>query len=362
MPRTPASASPLAAARTSRRRLLAGGAAIAGTLVGGFPGLVRAQNRTIVTTLFGGIYERNYRKTVLEPFTARTGTQFVIRYGSPTEWLTNAIANKDHPEIDLPFLALPVAMRAIKIPDLFMDLTPAQIPNLAKIDPLFYDAYDRKAVGFNYVENGLAYRTDKVSQPPRSWKDLWEPRFRGQLLLPDLAGGYLYELVVIAAKLHGGSETNLEPGFAALKALAPHVYRWFRSPNEAMSLLQRGEASVASIGSSRAYALKDGGAPVEFVVPTEGAPVGILSFHIPLKARNRELLLEFVNFALSTEAQTAFGNAMVSGVGNKEVRLAPPVAARVVPLNRLLRLNWQEIAPRMNEIAERMRRDVFTAR
>ncbi|MCC7426002.1 MAG: ABC transporter substrate-binding protein [Alphaproteobacteria bacterium] len=346
----------------SRRAVLAGGVAAAGALTLGFPAIVRAQTRTIVTTLFGGIYEQNYRKAVLDPFTARTGARFVIRYGAANEWLTNAIANKDNPEIDLPFLSLPVAMRAITLPDLFLDLTPQMIPNLRDIDPFFYDAYNRKAVGFNYVENGVAYRTDKVSQPPVSWKGLWEPRFRGQLLLPDLSGGYLYELVVIAAQLHGGSETNLEPGFAALKALAPHVYRWFRSPNEAMNLLQRAEASVASIGSSRAYALKDGGTPVEFTVPREGAPVGILSFHVPQKARNRDLLLEFVNWALSKEAQTAFGNAMVSGMSNRTVQLDPPVAARVVPLDKLLRLNWQEIAPRMSQIADRMRRDVFTQR
>src|SRR4051794_40796068 len=92
----------------SRRTFMARGVAAAG-LITGFPAIVRAQSKTIVTTLYGGAYEERYRKFVLEPFSAKTGAQFVIKYGSADEWLNNALINKANPEIDLPFLSLPVA-------------------------------------------------------------------------------------------------------------------------------------------------------------------------------------------------------------------------------------------------------------
>jgi putative spermidine/putrescine transport system substrate-binding protein len=217
-------------------------------------------------------------------------------------------------------------------------------------------------VGFNYVENGLAYRSDRVQPPITAWADLWQPRFKGQLLLPDIAGGYFYELVVIAARLHGGSETNLEPGFRALRELRPNVFRWFKSPNELPALLQRGEATVASIGGARAWQIRDGGVPLEVVIPSEGAPVGVLSFHVPQKVRNRDLVLAFVDHAMSTEVQTAFGNGMQSGMANRRVQLSPEVAPRVAPLDRLLRLDWKQIEPRMGEMAERMQREVIGGR
>jgi putative spermidine/putrescine transport system substrate-binding protein len=341
---------------TTRRGLIAAGATLAA------PAIVRAQGRTIVTTLFGGVYEQNFRRHVMDPFTQKTGARFQVRYGSPTEWLTSAMVNKDEPEIDLPFLSLPVAMKALGVPGLFLDVTPEMVPSLRDVDPLFYDAYDRKAVGFNYVENGLAYRSDRVQPPITSWADLWQPRFKGQLLLPDIAGGYFYELVVIAARLHGGSETNLEPGFRALRELRPNVFRWFKSPNELPALLQRGEATVASIGGARAWQIRDGGVPLEVVIPTEGAPVGILSFHVPQKVRNRDLVLAFVDHAMSAEVQTAFGNGMQSGMANRRVQLSPEVAPRVAPLDRLLRLDWKQIEPRMGEMAERMQREVIGGR
>jgi len=340
-----------------RRSFLAGAA---GAVIG-FPALVRAQSKTIVSTGFGGIYEQRYRKNVLDPFEKRTGAKFVFKYGAPDEWLTNAIINKDDPEIDLPFLGLPTSIKAIKTEGVFLDLDAAMIPNLVDIDPAFYDFFDRRAVGFNYVDFGIAYRSDMMrGPPPASWKDLWDARFKGQIMLPEPSGGSFYEIVVIAALLHGGSAQNLEPGYEALKRIGPNMARWYKSPNEIAVAFERKEAAVAMAGSFRTYALKDGGLPVEYVFPKDGSPVGILSFHIPAKARNRDLLLEFVNFALSVEAQAGFGNDMQSGVCNRKAQLKPEVAARVAPQSSLLRLDWKTIEPKMAEIVERMQRDVFT--
>jgi putative spermidine/putrescine transport system substrate-binding protein len=343
--------------KATRREVLVGAAAA--VVVAGFPAIVRAQSKTIVTTLFGGVYEERYRKHVLAPFEEKTGVQFVIKYGSPSEWFTNAMVNAADPEIDLPFLTVPVAMKAIKTDDIFIDLKPSDMPNLKDVDPLFYDAYDRKAVGFNYISNGIIYRTPEVVPPPRSWGDLWDERFRDRVLMPDVSGGFFHEKIVIAAILNGGSETDLEPGYEALKRLKPNVFRWFKSPNEVPQILERGEAWLGSAGSSRAYAMRDSGLPVDFVNPREGAPVGVLSYHVPKNARNRDLLLEFVNFAIGVEPQTGFGNEMQSGMVNKRVTLVPDVARRVTPHEKLMRLDWRKIEPQMNEMVERFHRDVI---
>lgn len=341
----------------TRRKILAAGASLAA--ITGFPAIVRAQSKTIVTTGYGGIYEQKYRKHVLDPFEKKTGAKFVFKYGSANEWLTNAMVNRADPEIDLPVLSLPLAMKATNIKDLFIELSPEKIPNVRDVDPAFYDVYERKAVGFNYVDAGIAYRTDMVERPPVGWADLWDPRFKGQLTLPDGGGGFMHELIVISAMLHGGSATNLEPGFAALKRLKPNVARWYKNPNEMATALQRKEAAVALAGSFRTYTMKDAGVPVDYVTPKEGAPVGVLSFHVPVNARNRDLLLEFVNFAIGVGPQTGFGNDMQSGMVNRKVVLEPQVAKRVVPQSRLLRLDWKTIEPRMTQMEERFQREVL---
>ena len=339
----------------SRRAALAAGAA---TLF--CPAIVRAQSKTIVTTGFGGIYEERYRKNVLEPFEQKTGAKFVFKYGSPDAWLTSAIANRDDPEIDLPFLSLPIAMKALRAKGVFMPLSSDAMPNLRDVAAPFYDVYDRMAVGFNYVDAGIAYRTDMVSKVPSKWADLWDPAYKDQLMMSDVAAGFAYEEIVIAAMLNGGSATNLDPGYAALKRLKPNVNRWYKSPNEVGTALERKEAAVAVAGSFRTYSMKDAGLPVAYVIPEEGAPVGVLSFHIPVNARNRDLLMEFVDFACSPGPQAGFGNAMQSGMSNTKVVLRPEVAARTVPVDKLLRLDWKTLEPQMSKMADRLQREVIS--
>jgi putative spermidine/putrescine transport system substrate-binding protein len=343
----------------SKRNMIGRRALLGAAAVMGCPAIVRAQSKTIVSTGFGGIYEQRYRRHVLEPFEKKTGAKFVFKYGSPDEWLANAVINKDDPEIDLPFLGLPTSIKAARIPGVFLDLTPEMIPNLRDVDPAFYDFFDRKAVGFNYADVGIAYRRDMVAEAPTAWADLWHPRFKGQIIMPQPSGGFFYEMVTIAALLNGGSAANLEPGYAALQRLKPNVVRWYKTPNDVGTMLERKEAAVAMSGSFRTFAMKDAGLPVEFVMPKEGSPVGILSYHVPAKARNRDLLLEFINFALSLEAQTGFGNDMQSGMCNRNVVFRPEIAARIAPQDRLMRLDWKTVEPKMGEMVERVQREVF---
>ncbi len=345
----------LKTALPSRRTLLKAGA-LAGI---GFPSIVRAQSKVIVTTSYGGAYEQNYRKFVLEPFSQKTGAQFVIKYGGADEWLSNAMINKADPEIDLPFLSFPVAMRAIRTTGVFMELTPAQVPNATSVHPIFYDTYQRKAVGFNYVDYGILYRKDKVAKPITSWADLWDPALKSQVIAPGPTAGSMYELVMVAARLNGGGD-DYRVGIEALKRLKPNILRWFNTSNEVDGLIQRGEASVAAgFGGFRSYALIDAGVPAEFVTPSEGAPMGVLSYHVPVNAKNRDLLLEFVNFALSVEPQTQFGNAMPSGMTNAKVKLDDKIASRIAPPDKLLRLNWEKLQSSYNDITMRMQREVI---
>ena len=346
---------PLPNLTVSRRVALAGAAAALFC-----PAIVRAQSKTIVTTGFGGIYEERFRKNIVQPFEEKTGAKFVFKYGSPDSWLTSAIANRDDPEIDLPFLSLPVAMKALRTKGVFLPLSPETMPNLRDIAPPFYDTYDRMAVGFNYVDTGIAYRTDMVSKVPTKWADLWDPAYENKLMMSDVAAGFAYEEIVIAAMLNGGSASNIDPGFAALKRLRPNITRWYKSPNEIGTALERKEAAIAVAGSFRTYAMKDAGLPVAFAVPEEGAPVGVLSFHIPVNARNRDLLMQFVDFASSPGPQSGFGNEMQSGMTNTKVVLRPEVVARTVPIDRLLRLDWKAIEPQMSKLAERIQREVIS--
>jgi putative spermidine/putrescine transport system substrate-binding protein len=341
-----------------RRRLLGSGLATAAWAAS--PALVRAQGKTLVTTGYGGLHEKWFRTAVVEPFEQRTGAKIQFKYGAAGQWLTSAIANRESPEIDVPMLSLPVAMRAITLEGIFLDLDTAKLPNAAEIDPMFFDLYRRRAIGFNYGDFGICYREDKVAEAPAAWADLWKPAHAGKLILPDISAGAVLEIIVIAAKAHGGSETDLEPGWRALQRLKPAVMRFFKNNNEPVGLYQRAEATIGAWFSARAYAVRDGGVPLKYVIPREGAPVGVLSFHIARNTPNRDLAYEFVNFAISRQAQSTFANGIEYGPCNSKVELTGQARTRVPSLDRLMRIDWPRIQPQIPAMQARWQKEIAT--
>jgi putative spermidine/putrescine transport system substrate-binding protein len=146
-----------------------------------------------------------------------------------------------------------------------------------------------------------------------------------------------WEMLVAAARTRGGSESNLDPGFKALRDLKPNVRRFFTGSTDAMQMLDAGEVSVVGMTTNiPAYALIDSGKPVKFVFPKDGAMVGMVSYHVMRGAPNAETCMQFIDHALSKEVQEAFCNAVIAGPTNKQ---------KVVPQMSDLADRWnQEIA------------------
>ena len=123
-----------------------------------------------MTTALGGVFEREFRKAVVDPFQKEAGVEVKVKLGSPGEWVTNAMVNRRKPEIDLLFLPYPENIRVV-MEDLCLPLNEQDIPNLKNVHPVFLQQLRGHGVGMDYVANAIAYRTDMVQNPPKSWKD-----------------------------------------------------------------------------------------------------------------------------------------------------------------------------------------------
>lgn len=340
--------------RVSRREVLAGGAALSLAFV--LPSSVRA-GETVVSTIFGGKFEEEYRKAIVDPFREKTGHEILLKYGNGSEWLTSAIINREAPEIDILWLPFPESIKAVN-EDLGIELLPADLPNLTDVAPVWYDTYKRHGVGLDYASFGIAYRTDRVKTPPKGWADLWNPEYKGRLIWPDLTTSGGYETLVMAAKLNGGSEENIEPGFEAMKRLRPNVRKFYKSNPEATQIFERGEADVGPWFDGRTWGLVDKGMPMTWIAPSEGATVGMVSYHIAKNSTKIDICKQFVNFAISVEAQEAFCNGMQYGPVNTRAKLVPPAADRVPPLDKLVMLDWYKIEPQMAAWLDRWSREI----
>jgi putative spermidine/putrescine transport system substrate-binding protein len=345
----------MSAPSLSRRAVLSGGAACISV---GFVAPAFSQSKSIVTTALGGVFEREFRKAVVDPFQKEAGVEVKIKLGSPGEWVTNAMVNRRKPEIDLLFLPYPENIRVV-LEDLCLPLSEQDIPNLKNVHPVFLEQLRGHGVGMDYVANAIAYRTDMIPNPPKSWKDLWDPSHKGKVIIPDINAIGIWEMLVISAKLHGGDEGNMAPAFDGLRALRPNVRKFYKSSVDLQQLLEAGEAGIAAVcPSNRGYDMVDSGKPIAYVIPTEGASVGMVSYHIPKNTPNADICKQFINFALSKRPQEDFGNGMNAGPTTGYAALNDKTKQRVPPVSSMQFFDWFKIVPQMSALAERWNREV----
>jgi putative spermidine/putrescine transport system substrate-binding protein len=237
-------------------------------------------------------------------------------------------------------------------------LDPAKAPNVANVLPELLAKSGGFGVPASYSLIGIAYNEKLVKNPPKSWADLWAAEHRGKIAIPRASSNLGLGVLVIAAKIFGGSEDNLEPGWAKLQELKPMVGR---SPTALLQMLEREEIAIAPIWNNDAAGAAAKGLPIKFVQPDPG-PVAIISFMSAITGtRHPDLVSEWMNEILSPEYQQFAANApyffgpTVRGVAVPDAAKAytPSTPAEVAKLQTV---DWSKIAPVRGRIVEQFDR------
>ena len=211
-----------------------------------------------------------------------------------------------------------------------------KIENTGTINELYDNAKfgDGRAIGFGFIATGLTYNkkmfADKGWAAPTSWHDLEDSKYKGMVVVPPITNGYGLLALVAHAKLNGGGEADIDPGFdAMIDRIAPNVLTFEPSSGKLSELFQSGEVALAVWGSSRAKALADTGFPAGFVYPKEGA-VALMAAVCPVVDSDvPDLAQSFIQYLVSAEVQAQL--AAVTGFGpvNKTTKLSPELEAAV---------------------------------
>jgi putative spermidine/putrescine transport system substrate-binding protein len=201
-----------------------------------------------------------------------------------------------------------------------IDLT--KIDNKKDLESFQYDAM--KVASWN-TQEGMIYDTERLKlagiEPPRRYSDLADPRLAGKVLMIDVSQAGSVHFLVGAARDAGGSEANLAPGLDLLSRIKARSY--WKLGAEAMTLLETGEAWVATMHAGFAIQGKRKGMPVAFVHPAVGANVGIL----------KEGWLGVVRGTKVAAAAEYFINAYIDPVAQEKLALR----RGVVPVNKVAR-------------------------
>ncbi|KYD10019.1 MULTISPECIES: ABC transporter substrate-binding protein [Heyndrickxia] len=322
-----------------------------------------SSDKTLVLAAYGGSYEKKIKEAVIPKFEKKYGVKVKYITGSSVDTLSKLQAQKAHPQIDVAFLDDGPQAQA-KAFGLLAPLDEKVVTNLENLYDIAKDE-DNIGVGFGIISTGLAYNKETFQkngwEPLKSWNDLADPKFKGNLVLPSIANTYGVHLLIMAAKANGGSEENIVPGFEALKKIAKNAVTFDKTADVSNYFLQ-GQTVASAWGSSRVYTLQDTGFPIEYVIPEEGAIALMSTISVVKNAPNNDLAQKFVNFVLSEEVQKDFAEALFDGPVNKNVKLEGDITKKVpygqAEIDKLIKVNWKLVNEKRAEWTERANKEI----
>ena len=328
--------------------------ALALALGGGASGA--AAQVTIAT--WGGIHEKIVRAAVGEPL-EKQGIKVNFLFGTSGDRLARLYAEKRNPSIDLSML--PVDRVAKAIDDGVCEPS-APSKNIPEYDNLHPWA-KQPGYGVSLLALGIQYKPSKVSSPPKTWADLWAPQYKGKVgvpAFPQLTQGGL--LLVIGAKLDGGSEDAIDAGFARVKRLKPFG-AIYNSTDALGKLWNEADLVIAPAITSYSQDFIAKGGDAAVVYPADGAITMLNSLCISAGTKNKAAAEKAVNLFLSQAVQEAFARHLYFGPTSRNVRLDPAVGAKVpygeAITGKLVNYDWRKIAGSMGAWADRWNREVL---
>ena len=158
----------------------------------------------------------------------------------------------------------------------------------------------------------------------------------------------------------GGSVKNTDPGFELIKKLKPNILTFYTQHAQLAQLFTQGEVSMSSWTSDRAQAAMDGGAPLGWTVPKEGAYIIDSTIGIAKGSKKTEAALKYVDFVLSDAAQAANAQYTYLAPVNRNVKVAPEVADKlpIRDLERLKPADWDYVTTVRPQWTQRWTREI----
>jgi putative spermidine/putrescine transport system substrate-binding protein len=319
----------------------------------------------LVLYAYAGIFQDNYTKAVIQPF-MRKYPKVTVRYEAPgnsAQMLARLRAQRNDPQADVVIMDVSIAAQG-NTEGLYAPLDPKIVTALGDLakEALTPNNFGPSVTFDNFV---LIYNTALVKPAPTSWSDLWNPTYKGRIVVtapPDIQG---LVLTILVDRMQGGDyKQSIDPAITRLKELAPLVQTWNPSPDQ-YTLVINGEAAMAVGWNARSqlYADQSKG-KLAVVLPKEGSVFQKNAINLVKGSKNPTAAQLYINYALGPDAQKAFTEAMFYAPVNTKAQVslsafrrtasAPSVVRSMVPVD------WLYVSQVRDKWLERWQKEVMS--
>jgi putative spermidine/putrescine transport system substrate-binding protein len=283
--------------------------------------------------------------------------------------LQKVVVMRDNPTVTIANWDEPIGIQACEM-GLCAPIDVAQAKTLSELNPWALVKVDDKVrvVATTVVGIGLIYNSDEFARknlkPPSSWNDLWRPELSKRISVTAPESTWGLGFLVMLARLNGGGESNIDPAFAKLKTLLPHVQTIHSWSSDLAKLMQLGQVWESTTGSNMGPALKAQGFPATWVAPTEGAPMVNGGISIVANAPFQDAAHTFLNIYFGPEFQALRAkNGGLVPAHSGAWKLLTTQEAQALPIgpddiSKLQRLDWVTINQHRAAWVERWHKEI----
>ena len=333
--------------------------ALALGLMGG-PAL--AQSAITVAT-YGGEWGAALQACIIDPFTKATGIKVTPEPGVSGVTLSKLLQQKSAPVLDAVWLDGGVSEQAAA-QGVIAPIDPKQVPGVDELveEGTYKDeAGNIFAVSTGFYSLGLVYNKDQVETPPRSWQDLWRADYEGAVTFPSPANAMGVPFLAELAKQKGTPLSAMAPVLDAIQKL--RVAAYFDTAGAGTNLFQSGEVIAGAHYASSAFAMRDQGLLIDFVVPEEGAIGGDIRLQLVADTPRRKAAEKFIDFAVSKAAAQCMSERIFVGPATKGVEFSDNAKQKMPwgvdgSVKNLSLPNWNEINSNRARVIEDFNRAV----
>lgn len=323
-----------------------------------------ADEKVVNVSGWGGALQKLFIEAIGPDLEKQTGAKIVYTPGKAAETLAKIQAQRSRPQIDVAITTEVVGLQGANL-GLWAPLDPSIVTNMK--DMYDYALYpDNKGVLWSANISGIAYNPEALREngitPPDSYFDLFKEQYKGKIVVGTITTDYGLLALLIMAKIHGGSERDIDPGFKAMKKLAPSVLSFEKIFSRVGELFQSKTAWIAPWNHAGVFMMSKQGIPIKYVAPKEGVIISANFVGLVNNAPHPKDAQVFINLLLGSKVLEKFAETYSTIPLNKAIKLKPEVEEYVPNkpeiMNKVLPIDWQYVNEHRGEWTERWFKEV----
>ena len=286
--------------RLSRRAVLGAAATLP------FAGRAFADETMTIAT-WGGDYANLLRANVEEPVLAPQHINVVQDIGDEDPRVAKLFAQRRLPRgADDVVCLQAVRGHEVGAAGLVEALDASKVPNLAHVLPNLTSPFYAPHIWSPQV---IIYNPDRVKEPPKTFTDLLDPKYKGRVGVGDI--NYFYVMMAAALAATGDVNKVEADGTRDLaKKLNANGLRLYPSTDSIGAGIKSGEIDVGIMWLARVIMWQNAGIPVKPSFQPEGSVLYVSGMVVPKNAANKDAAYRYLNAMLEPASQTRFAERM----------------------------------------------------